>query len=123
MLENAINYGVGDMDEDDGGQIQVTGRLEHGTAILSVTDNGVGMSADEVDLLLTDSNRIHKHGSGVGLVNVNHRIQILYGNQYGLSVQSEPDKGTTVSICIPAIPYSEENQKKLEKGNFRVDTK
>ena len=123
VLENAINYGVGDMDEDDGGQIQVTGRLEHGTAILSVTDNGVGMSADEVDLLLTDSNRIHKHGSGVGLVNVNHRIQILYGNQYGLSVQSEPDKGTTVSICIPAIPYSEENQKKLEKGNFRVDTK
>lgn len=123
VLENAINYGVGDMDEDDGGQIQVTGRLEHGTAILSVTDNGVGISADEVDLLLTDSNRIHKHGSGVGLVNVNHRIQILYGNQYGLSVQSEPDKGTTVSICIPAIPYSEENQKKLEKGNFRVDTK
>lgn len=123
VLENAINYGVGDMDEDDGGQIRVTGRLEHGTAILSVTDNGVGMSADEVELLLTDSNRIHKHGSGVGLVNVNHRIQILFGNQYGLNVQSEPDEGTTVSICIPAIPYSEENQKKLEKGNFRVDTK
>ncbi len=119
ILENAINYGVGGMDEDDGGQIRITGRLEHGMAILSVTDNGVGMSSSEVDLLLTDSNRIHKQGSGVGLVNVNNRIRILFGPQYGLSVQSEPDEGTTISICIPAIPYSEENQKNLEKGHLR----
>lgn len=85
--------------------------------VLSVMDNGVGMSKDEVSLILTDSNHIHKHGSGVGLVNVNNRIQILFGREYGLIVDSEPDEGTTVSICIPAVPYTEDNRKNLEKGH------
>ena len=86
--------------------------------ILAVADNGMGMSEEEVSLLLTDSNRVHKHGSGVGLVNVNHRIQIVFGKEYGLIVESEPDQGTTVSVCIPAVPYTEENRKILEKGNM-----
>ena len=62
--------------------------------------------------------RIHKHGSGVGLVNVNNRIQLLFGKEYGLVIESEPDEGTTVSICIPEIPYTEENRKNLEKGHI-----
>lgn len=115
ILENAISYGVGGM--DDCGEIKVTGRKEGGNIILAVTDNGMGMSEEEVSLVLTDSNRIHKHGSGVGLVNVNNRIQILFGKEYGLTVESEPDEGTTVSICIPAVPYTEENRKILEKGH------
>ena len=86
--------------------------------ILSVTDNGIGMSEEEVSLVLTDSNRIHKHGSGVGLINVNNRIQILFGKEYGLVVESEPDEGTTVSIRLPAIPYTEENRKVLEQGHI-----
>lgn len=115
ILENAINYGVSGM--EDCGEIMVTGRLEDGKVILSVADNGVGMTADEVDFVLTDSNRIRKHGSGVGLVNVNNRIQILFGKEYGLVVESEPDEGTTVSICIPAVSYTEDNSKKLEQGH------
>lgn len=116
ILENAINYGVSGM--DDCGEIRVTGRQKDGTIILSVTDNGIGMSEEEAALVLTDSNRIHKHGSGVGLVNVNNRIQILFGKEYGLRIESEPDEGTTVSICIPAVPYIEENRKILEKGHL-----
>ena len=69
-----------------------------------------------MSLILTDSKRVHKHGSGVGLVNVNNRIQILFGKEYGLTVESEPDEGTTVSICMPAVPYTEENSRILEKG-------
>ena len=69
-----------------------------------------------MELVLTDSSRIRKHGSGVGLINVNNRIQLLFGKKYGLIVESEPDEGTTVSICIPAIPYTEENRKIVEKG-------
>ena len=114
ILENAINYGVSSM--DDCGEIRVMGRQEDGNIILSVMDNGIGMSEDEVSLILTDSNRVHKHGSGVGLVNVNNRIQLLFGKEYGLTVESEPDEGTTVSICIPAVLYTEENRKILEKG-------
>ncbi len=115
ILENAINYGMEGM--DDCGEIKVTGTLKDGNVTLSVADNGVGMSEEEVNLVLTDSNRIHKHGSGVGLVNVNNRIQILFGKEYGLRVESEPDEGTTVSVRIPAVPYTEENRKKLEMGH------
>ena len=74
------------------------------------------MSEEEVEFVLTDSNRIHKHGSGVGLININNRIQILFGKEYGLVVESEPDEGTKVSIRIPAVPYTEENGKILENG-------
>ncbi len=115
VLENAINYGVSGM--DDCGEIRVTGRQQEDRIILSVMDNGMGMTEEEAELVLTDSTRMRKHGSGVGLVNVNNRIQILFGKEYGLVVESEPDEGTTVSICIPAIPYTEENRKKLEKGH------
>ena len=114
ILENAISYGVSSM--EDCGEIRVTGSLKEGKILLSVIDNGIGMSEEEVALVLTDSNRIHKHGSGVGLVNVNSRIQILFGKEYGLLVESEPDEGTSVSICIPAVPYTEENRKNLEMG-------
>lgn len=114
ILENAINYGVSGM--DDCGEIRVTGRLEDGNVILSVTDNGIGMSEEQVALIFTDSSRMHKRGSGVGLVNVNNRIRLLFGGEYGLTVESEPDEGTTVSVRIPAVPYTEENRKILEQG-------
>lgn len=114
ILENAINYGVSGM--DDCGEIRVTGRLEDGNVILSVTDNGIGMSEEQVALILTDSSRMHKRGSGVGLVNVNNRIRLLFGGEYGLTVESEPDEGTTVYVRIPAVPYTEENRKILEQG-------
>ena len=91
ILENAINYGVNGM--EDCGEITVTGRKEDGCVVLTVEDNGLGMSREEAALLLTDSNRVHKKGSGVGLVNVDNRIKILFGREYGLHVDSEPDEG------------------------------
>ncbi|BDF34709.1 histidine kinase [Lachnospiraceae bacterium] len=116
ILENAINYGVSGM--DDCGEITVTGRLEGSDLILAVTDNGMGMTREEAELVLTDSERVHKHGSGVGLVNVNNRIQILFGKEYGLAIESEPDEGTTVFIRLPAVLYTEENKKVLEQGHI-----
>ena len=116
ILENAINYGVSGM--DDCGEIKVTGRKQGGNILLSVEDNGMGMSEEEAGLVLTDSSRIHKHGSGVGLVNVNNRIQILFGKEYGLHIESELDEGTKVFVCIPAVPFTEENRKILEKGHL-----
>ncbi len=115
ILENAINYGL--HGADDCGEIKLTGRRVEGGALLAVSDNGIGMSEEEVRCLLTDDNRIHKHGSGVGLVNVNNRIRIFFGDEYGLKIESEPDEGTTVFVCIPAIPYTEESRKVLEAGH------
>lgn len=115
ILENSISYGVGEM--DDCGEIRVEGKMEGDEILLSVTDNGIGMSKEEAGLVLTDSNRIRKRGSGVGLVNVNRRIQIYFGKEYGLTVESEPDEGTKVTIRIPAVPYTEEDTLALERGH------
>ena len=115
ILENAINYGVREM--DDCGEIIVRGSRQKDEILLSVTDNGMGIPEEEVEFLLTDTKRVHKKGSGVGLVNVNNRIKILFGEQYGLHIESELDEGTTVSIKIPAIIYSEENRKKFESSS------
>ena len=93
LLENAIYYGVGDMDVDDGGKIIVSGGTEENGIYLRVEDNGFGMPEETAEAVLTKGERVHKHGSGVGLVNVHNRIRLLMGEQYGLSVESEEDKG------------------------------
>ena len=116
ILENAINYGVRGM--EDCGEIKVTGSVKGDRVVLAVIDNGLGMTEEDARLVLTDSNRVHKHGSGVGLVNIHRRIQLLFGMEYGLRIESELDEGTTVRIELPAVPYTEENQKTLERGSI-----
>ena len=75
-----------------------------------------GMADGGAEEGMAGSGKKRQHGSGVGLVNVNKRIQILFGKEYGLKVVSELDEGTKVSICIPAVAFTEENRKILEKG-------
>ncbi|MGX7199417.1 cache domain-containing sensor histidine kinase [Enterococcus nangangensis] len=117
ILENSLNYALKGL--DDSGEIKVVGRLVAGDIVLTVTDNGIGIAPDEIDLLLTDRPEAHKKGSGVGLVNVHKRIQLFFGKEYGVTITSKLDEGTTVTIKIPAIPYTEENRQILEQGyNF-----
>lgn len=116
ILENAINYGIREM--DGCGIITICGKKADDKIILSVSDNGMGIPDDEIEFLLKDTKRIRKRGSGVGLVNVNNRIKILFGGQYGLYIESELDEGTTVYINIPAIEYTEENRKHFEERSM-----
>jgi two-component system sensor histidine kinase YesM len=119
ILENAVYYGVKDMED---GEIFVKGFIgEDGDIYITVTDNGFGMSSEEVEGLLTDDTRVRKKGSGVGLINVQRRIQLRFGVEYGLKIDSEPDEGTTVTIHLPAIEYTEENRKALESGKEPSD--
>ena len=114
ILENAVYYGVKDMED---GEISVRGFLgDDGDVYIRVSDNGFGMSGEETALLLTDNSRVRKKGSGVGLINVQRRIQLRFGQQYGLVIESEPDEGTSVTIHLPAIECNEENRKMLESG-------
>lgn len=102
ILENAIYYGVDSLDGE--GIITVKGRIKDGDVYISVSDNGLGMSKDDVDRLLTgEIVREKKHGSGVGLINVHKRIQLHFGMEYGLIIESVPDVGTTVSVHVPAL--------------------
>ena len=119
ILENAIYYGVGHMDEDDDGKIIVCGEKKDNDIYISIEDNGMGMREEVLENILTDGKKVSKHGSGVGLINVHSRIKLMFGEQYGLTVYSEPDEGTKVVIHIPAIPYTKENAERLEKQPCR----
>ena len=118
LLENAIYYGVGNMDEDDGGMIIVSGKKKDEDILITIEDNGMGMREEVLENILTDNSKVPKHGSGVGVINVHSRIQLMFGEQYGLEIYSEPDEGTRVVIHIPAIPYTKENAEQLEMQKY-----
>jgi two-component system sensor histidine kinase YesM len=120
ILENAVYYGVKNMDED--GRIVVKGWKEDDNIYISVEDNGFGMPQEVVDQLLDENNKhVPHHGSGVGLINVHKRIQLRFGQEYGLKIVSEEDHGTKITIHLPAIPYTEENQRLLEQGKMKQE--
>lgn len=114
LLENAIYYGMEFMDGE--GEIHVRGYRKDKDAYLEVEDNGLGMPEEEAAELLNGKERPHKHGSGVGLVNVHSRLKLRFGEAYGLVIHSCPDEGMMVQIHIPYIPYTVETQKLLESG-------
>ena len=118
ILENAIYYGVGNMDEDEDGMIIVTGEKRDEDILITIEDNGMGMREEVLENILTDSSKVPKHGSGVGVINVHSRIRLMFGEEYGLFIESEPDEGTKVTIRIPAIPYTPENAETLELQKY-----
>ena len=114
LLENAIYYVMEFMDGE--GEIHVRGYRKDKDVYLEVEDNGLGMPEEEAAELLNGKERPHKHGSGVGLVNVHSRLKLRFGEAYGLVIHSCPDEGMMVQIHIPYIPYTVETQKFLESG-------
>lgn len=114
LLENAIYYGMEFMDGE--GEIHVRGYRRDKDIYLEVEDNGLGMPEEEAAELLNGKERPHKHGSGVGLVNVHSRLKLRFGEAYGLIIRSCPDEGMMVQIHIPYVPYTVETQKFLESG-------
>lgn len=120
ILENAVYYGVKNMDED--GRITVNGWKENEDIYITVEDNGFGMPQEVVDQLLDQNCKHVAHsGSGVGLINVHERIQLRFGPQYGLKIESEADHGTKVTIHLPAVIYNEENHKRLEGSKIKQE--
>ena len=98
--------------------IIVTGEKRDGDILITIEDNGMGMREEVLENILTDSSKVPKHGSGVGVINVHSRIRLMFGEEYGLFIESEPDEGTKVTIRIPAIPYTPENAETLELQKY-----
>lgn len=105
LVENAIYHGIKHNPEQ--GHILIRGKREQNDITIQIIDNGVGMDAEQMSKLLLQK-ADYKIGSGVGVANVNHRIQLYFGDHYGLSFASETEEGTTVTLRIPAL-YEEES--------------
>ncbi len=110
LVENAIYHGMEFMDGD--GEITVKVERNEDRLCFTIADNGLGMTKEQVEGLLTGETRsASKKGSGIGVKNVNERIRLYFGEDYGLEIFSEPDEGTAIQICLPAVPYEELSEK------------
>ena len=111
VVENALYHGI--KYKRAKGYIHVNGETDGDLIRLTVRDNGAGMEVEELEELRKEIGRPCKETErGFGLANVNERINMYFGNQYGISIRSVKDKGTIVEIMIPAIrtEYREEEQ-------------
>ncbi len=97
LVENAIYHGI--RSKREGGTITITGRAEGGDILLTVEDDGAGMTPEQLEALRAG---IYKDcHTGLGLVNVHRRLRLYCGEGYGLSFESRLGEGTRVLVRIP----------------------
>ncbi len=100
LVENSIFSGI----EPSGkpGLIQIHIYSREQVLYISIRDNGVGISKENINRMLTDTSRVTKHYmSGIGLPNVDRRIKLVYGQEYGLAIDSEVGVYTCVTVSLP----------------------
>lgn len=106
LVENSIYHGLKLKKEK--GNLIITAYLQHETIKIEVFDNGVGMDFDKINELLNSSLEINKK-SDFGVRNVDSRLKLLYGDNYGLSIESQKGEYTKVTVAIPLqSPRSDE---------------
>ncbi len=98
IIENAINHGLDLLVEE--GHIQVEVKPDGDDIVFRVIDDGVGMSPEQVQAIMNQKPKDH---TGIGIRNVNDRLKIYFGKQYGLRIESVPDEGTCVEIRMPKV--------------------
>ena len=97
LVENALYHGIKIRRRK--GLIRVTGRMQEDSLILEVNDDGSGMTEER--LIEMRASLADKTSDGFGLRTVHQRIQILFGAEYGLTMDSTPDAGTRIMVKIP----------------------
>jgi two-component system sensor histidine kinase YesM len=105
LVENAIYHGI--KNKREGGTIFVRARpnINGNEVLLEVEDTGIGFAPEtlaQIQAELADQSGEIKQESGFGIGNVNHRLKLYYGMQYGLTVRSKYQTGTCVTFVIPA---------------------
>ena len=103
IIENAIVHGLDLM--VDSGHIEITVKPDGNDILLIVADDGIGMEPEQVAALLQNE---PSDRTGIGVKNVNDRLRIYFGADYGISIESAPYEGTTVTIRTPRVPEDRE---------------
>lgn len=103
LVENSLYHGI--KYKRAKGSIVVTGRMDGDRIKLRVADDGVGMEEEDLHKLQREIEKPCKETEkGFGLANVNERIRMNFGAEYGMTIESVKGKGTCVEIVIPAVP-------------------
>jgi two-component system sensor histidine kinase YesM len=109
LVENALYHGI--KYKRSMGKILVSAKRSHDTLILNVSDDGVGMTDDQLNDLRESMSSAYPHTdqSGFGISNVAERIRLYYGLDYGLEVESNKGEGTTFTVRLPLIKNENES--------------
>lgn len=101
VVENSILHGILEK-ESKSGTIVITGWMENEDVVLLISDDGVGISPEILSTILSGNGKSQSGGTNIAVYNTHRRLQILYGNNYGLTYSSKPGEGTEVEIRFPA---------------------
>ena len=105
IMENAVVHAFGDA--SSGYFIRIHSSACDNVLHILVEDNGRGMEKNKLHSLQLSLNRDEAPDESIGLVNVNQRIRLFYGESYGLQISSTPGKGTRIEILLPLRTHSE----------------
>lgn len=100
LIENCIYHGIEYM--QDQGHIKIRASIVEGKLLYEIIDNGLGIEPEKLPHLLEYETKA-KDGSGIGVKNVHERIQLTYGKEYGLQIESELEEGTSIKIWLPLV--------------------
>lgn len=104
ILENAYKYAFS---EKDGGVITIDGYDEGECVCFRISDNGEGMSRESLDSIREKLKNTFANGTRTGIVNLNSRIRLIFGEKYGVTINSEIGQGTTVLLRFPKFQRGE----------------
>ena len=107
IVENAIYHGL--KYKESKGLLTVTGYQKNQNAVIEITDDGVGMDEETLNHIF-EKHKVNYRSNGVGVYNVQKRLCMYYGKEYGLHYESEPGHGTTVTVTIP-MEQEEQHEK------------
>lgn len=100
FIENAFFHAFAG---DKEGRIHVFISVKNNKLFCEIVDNGTGMNEEQISKLNSSIPSKAKHFTGIGIKNVDDRIKLLYGSEYGVTINSEVEVGTTVNITLPLI--------------------
>jgi two-component system, sensor histidine kinase YesM len=109
FIENAILHGL--EKKQSGGYIRVSGKKQNDCLIFEIVDNGIGMDEDNLRRI---SERLEacvndKTGKSIGILNVQQRIKLKFGKEYGIVLYSSEGEGTRAVITVPLLNDKEKN--------------
>lgn len=106
LVENALNHGL--KNRKGNKKVIISVGIHEKNLLISVEDNGVGMSDDKIRELFAEDTGQKSQNRSIGILNIHKRMQYLYGEKYGVKIQSKPGTGTTVYLEIPRKVLGEE---------------
>ena len=107
FIENAFFHAFTDRDS---GSIHVFVNKNNENLICEIIDNGIGMTSEDLKNIYTGNHKKNNNFTSIGINNVNDRIKLIYGDNHGVNITSEPERGTIIKLSLPAITdYCESN--------------